>query len=110
MLSNSTLPDAALTVWSHSDDSYPGGPIFRAVPYNYFGGKPYALCENVLPGNLPILRTRHYQNGINTGVNSNWHALARFHPAANRCKEHSSRVGRNYFIYLIFINLLKKPN
>ena len=38
---------------SHSDDSVPGGPIFRAVPYNYFGGKPYALCENLLPGNTP---------------------------------------------------------
>ena len=38
---------------SHSDDSYPGGPIFHTVPYNYFGGKLYALCENLLLGNTP---------------------------------------------------------
>ena len=34
---------------SHGDDSYSGGPIFRAVPYNYFGGKPYAPLREPSP-------------------------------------------------------------
>ena len=85
------------------------GPFF--VPYLIIilagNHMPFARTFSLA---TPLIRTRHYQKGINTGVNSNWHALARFHPAANRCKEHSSRVGHNYFIYLLFINLLKKPN
>ena len=85
---------------SHSDDLYPGGPIF--VPYLIIilagNHMPFARTFSLA---TPLIRTRHYQKGINTGVNSNWHALARFHPAANRCKEHSSRVGHNYFIYLL---------
>ena len=85
------------------------GPFFVPYPIIILAGNlmPFARTFSLATYHK---RTRHYQNGINTGVNSNWHALARFHPAANRCKEHSSRVGRNYFIYLIFTNLLKKPN
>ena len=73
------------------------GPFF--VPYLIIilagNHMPFARTFSLA---TPHIRTRHYQKGINTGANSNWHALARFHPAANRCKEHSSRVGRNYFI------------
>ena len=81
------------------------GPLF--VPYLIIilagNHMPFARTFSLA---TPHIRTRHYQKGINTGVNSNWHALARFHPAANRCKEHSSRVGRNYFIYYYFIIIL----
>ena len=81
------------------------GPLF--VPYLIIilagNHMPFARTFSLA---TPHIRTRHYQKGINTGVNSNWHALARFHPAANRCKEHSSWVGRNYFIYYYFIIIL----
>ena len=75
----------------------PGRTHFVPYPIIILAGNPMPFARTFSLA-TSLKRTRHYQKGINTGVNSNWHSLARFHPAANRCKEHSSRVGRNYFI------------
>ena len=91
----------------HSDDSYPGGPTFRTVPYNYLGGKPYALCENFLPGNTPFMDTSLPEGYKYRGK----FKLACVSQIPSSCQQVQGAFfsGRPQLFYL-FTNLLKKPN